>query len=94
MRSVYRSGRVSFIVFGAIGYNYKSPLVFMSKTKGAKGINKKNYRNQVLIPVLTLKIARIDKYSELPILIEGGAKIYQGFVRAYKLQQDWVTLSP
>ena len=94
MRSVYRSGHVSFMVFGGIGFDYKSPLVFMSKTEGNKGINSKNYRDQVLIPVLTPAMAELTEFGERRILMEDGAKIHQGFARTYRLQQDWETLSP
>ena len=94
MRSVYRSGRVSTMVFGGIEFDYKSLLVFMSKTEGAKGINSRNYLDQVLIPILTPAMAEINQFGEPPILMENRATIHKGFVRAYRLQQDWDTLSP
>jgi hypothetical protein len=93
VRSVYRSGHVSFMVWGAIGWGYKSPLVFMSKSTG-KGINSKDYRDQVLIPVLTPAMAEVNEFDEHPILMEDGAKIHAGNAKKYRLQQGWETLSP
>ena len=82
------------MVFGGIRFDHKSPLVFMSKTEGAKGINSRNYLDQVLIPILTPAMAEINEFGEPPILTADGATIHKGFARAYRLQQDWEMLSP
>ncbi len=48
IKSIYRSGRTSFMVWGAIGWGYKSKLVFLQKMSGDRGINFKTYSEQVL----------------------------------------------
>ena len=48
IKSIYRSGRLSFMVWGVIGWGFKSKLVFLEKTAGARGINSKAYAEQVL----------------------------------------------
>ena len=52
IQSVYRSGRVSIIVWGAIGWDWKSPLILLTKEKEIRGIYSKIYLNQVLEPVV------------------------------------------
>jgi hypothetical protein len=52
IQSVYRSGRVSIMVWGAIGWDWKSPLILLTKEKGMRGICSKVYLNQVLEPVV------------------------------------------
>jgi hypothetical protein len=52
--SVYRSGRVTVMVWGAIGWDWKSPLVFLEKLPGRKGICSKAYLQQVLQPIVFL----------------------------------------
>ena len=39
IRSTYRSRRVMVMIWGAIGWDWKSPLIFLEKEKGAKGVN-------------------------------------------------------
>lgn len=48
IQSVYRSGRTSFMVWGAIGWGWKSKLVFLERHHGKKGINSRDYAEQVL----------------------------------------------
>ena len=49
IKSIYRSGRTSFMVWGAIGWGYKSKLVFLTKgTPNQRGINSRDYSEQVL----------------------------------------------
>lgn len=45
IKSTYRSGRVSVMIWGAIGWDWKSPLVFLEKEEGYKGVNSKVYRD-------------------------------------------------
>ncbi|PVH68281.1 hypothetical protein DL98DRAFT_441546, partial [Cadophora sp. DSE1049] len=49
----YRSGRVSVMVWGVIGWDWKSPLVFLVKEKGRKGICSTAYTNQVFDSVIS-----------------------------------------
>lgn len=100
VQSIYRSGRSSFMVWGAIGWNYKSPLVFLERTEGAKGINSKVYTEQVLIPIITPLLdpnSDLHKVLDLErplILMEDGAKVHEGYARLYRLQQLWECLRP
>ena len=55
IKSIYRSGRSSFMVWGAIGWGFKSKLVFLEKIPGARGINSKAYSEQVLQVILSLR---------------------------------------
>ena len=43
MRSIYRSGRFSIMIWGALGWDYKSELVFLEKLPNNKGICSKAY---------------------------------------------------
>ena len=45
IKSTYRLGRTSVMIWGAIGWDYKSPLVFLEKEEGARGITSRTYRN-------------------------------------------------
>ena len=48
IKSVYRSGRMSVIVWAAIGWGWKSPLIFLEVEDGSKEICSKAYLYQVL----------------------------------------------
>lgn len=52
IKSIYRSRRVSVMVWGAIGWDWKSLLVFLVKELGKKGICSTAYLNQVLEAVV------------------------------------------
>src|SRR6266487_1131877 len=75
MRSVYRSGRVSVMIWGAIGWDYKSKLVFMEKLPNRKGICSKAYLQQVLEPVV---FPLFDQLGPEYIFMEDGAKVHAG----------------
>ena len=51
MEHSQRPGRGSVMVWGAISYDWKSPLVFLEGT-GKKGVQALDYYNQVLVPVV------------------------------------------
>jgi hypothetical protein len=60
IQSVYRSGRTSFMVWGAIGWGWKSKLVFLGGRHGGGGINSRDYAEQVLeVRYLILNISRL-----------------------------------
>jgi len=48
IRSVYRADRVTVMIWGALGWDYKSELVFVEKLPGRKGVYFKAYLQQVL----------------------------------------------
>jgi hypothetical protein len=43
IRSVYRSERFTVMIWGVIGWDYKSPLIFLEKLPGRKGVYLKAY---------------------------------------------------
>ena len=96
IRSVYRSGHFSVMIWGAIGWDYKSPLVFLEKEPGAKGITSKAYLNQVLEPVI---FPLFDSLGPEYIYMEDGSGVHKKFARLAWLQHsvhgfDWPPSSP
>jgi hypothetical protein len=83
MRSVYRSGRFSVMIWGTIGWDYKSELVFLEKLPGRKGICSKAYLQQVIQPVV---FPLFDRLGPEYIFIEDRSKIYTGNARLPQLQ--------
>jgi hypothetical protein len=47
----FQSGRASVMVWGAISYNWKSPLIFLDGTE-KRGVQASDYLEQVLEPVV------------------------------------------
>jgi hypothetical protein len=45
IKSTYQSGRVTVMIWGTIGWDYKSLLVFLEKEKGAKRVNSRVYQD-------------------------------------------------
>jgi hypothetical protein len=74
IKSIYRSGRVLVIIWGAIGWNSKSLLVFLEKEKTAKRVNLQAYRDQVFQPIIYLLF---DQLGTEYIFMEDGAKVYK-----------------
>ena len=66
------------MIWGAIGWDYKSLLVFLEKDKDAKGINSRAYRDQVLEPIIFLLF---DKLGTEYIFMEDGSKVHLGDAR-------------
>lgn len=100
IKSVYRSGRKSIMVWGAIGWDWKSPLVFLEKEEGRKGICSKAYLNQVLDSVIFPYWAEMteDERSKF-IFMEDGSKVHKGHARLPKLNSgirtfEWPPSSP
>ena len=73
------------MIWGAISWDWKSPLVFLEKEKGAKGVNSRVYRDQVLIPII---FPLFDKLGPKFIFQEDGAKVHKGDTRLAKLQHN------
>jgi transposase len=48
----HRSGRLSIMVWGALGYDFKSELVIIERIPGRKGMGAKAYEEQILWPHL------------------------------------------
>ena len=96
IQSVYRSGRFSVMIWGAIGWDYKSELVFMEKLPERKGICSKAYLQQVLEPVV---FPLFDRLGPEYIFMEDGAKVHAGSARLPRLQHSirgfkWPPSSP
>jgi len=84
------------MIWGAIGWNYKSPLVFMEKLPGCKGICSKAYLQQVLQPVV---FPLFDELGPEYIFMEDGSKVHAGSTRLPRLQHgirrfSWPPFSP
>ncbi len=62
------------MIWGGIGFNYKSPLVIFKKEKG-KGIDHQMYLKQVLEPVVGSCFNTIFKVSEGAEYVEDGIKL-------------------
>ena len=76
------------IVWGALGWDYKSPLVFLTREEGKCGICSTMYLNQVLEVVVfpyynQLKGAKKSDF----IFIEDRAKVHKGKARLLKLEK-------
>jgi transposase len=70
------------MVWGAIGWDWKSPLIFLVKEPGRKGICSTAYLNQVLKPVVfpwfdSLTTEQKKEY----MFMEDGAKIHKGMAK-------------
>ena len=96
LKSTYRSGRTSVMVWDALGWGFKSPLVFLEREEGAKGITSKAYLHQVLEPII---FNMLDGCEQEFIFMEDGAKIYKGVAKLPKISKgirtfDWPPSSP
>ncbi|TVY31395.1 Transposable element Tc1 transposase, partial [Lachnellula subtilissima] len=96
IRSIYRSGRFSVMIWGAIGWDYKSPLVFLEKLPGRKGICSKAYLQQVLEPII---FPLFEDLGAEYIFMEDGAKVHAGSARLPRLEHgvrgfNWPPSSP
>ncbi len=82
IQSVYRSGRVSVMVWGAMGWDWKSPLIFLEKEEGMRGIYSKAYLRQVLEGVVfpLYDFMTVEEQEEF-IFMEDGAKVHKGFAK-------------
>lgn len=96
IKSIYRSGRVSIMIWGAIGWDWKSPLVFLEKEEGSKGVNSKAYLHQVLEPIV---FPLFDTLGPDYIFMEDGSKVHLGYARLPRLEHgvrgfNWPPSSP
>ena len=86
---VYRSGRVSIVVWGALGWNFKSPLVFLTKEEGMRGICSAAYLRQVLEEVVFPYYASLDEDQKGEfIFIEDGSKVHKGKAQLLSLRRE------
>ena len=70
------------MVWGAIGWDWKSLLIFMVKEEGRKGIYSQAYLNQVLEPVIfPFQALLSDEQKQEQHFMEDGLKVYKGKAR-------------
>jgi hypothetical protein len=84
------------MIWGAISWDWKSPLVFLEKEEGSKGVNSKAYLHQVLEPVV---FPLFDRLGPEYIFMEDGSKVHLGHARLPRLQHgvrgfNWPPSSP
>ena len=81
MQLVYRSGRTSFMVWGAIGQGQKLKLIFLEKgsEKGQRGINSYDYADQIL-PYLEYILAKFGEEA----IIKDGVPVHKGYVKTVR----------
>ena len=76
------------MVRGGLGWDYKTPLVFLTRVEGKRGICSTAYLNQVLKDIVfpyydSLKGSRKRDF----IFMEDGAKVHKGKARLPKLEK-------
>ena len=84
------------MIWGAIGWDYKSELVYLKKLPNCKGICSKAYLQQVLQPVV---FPLFDQLGPEYIFMEDGSKVHVGNAQLPKLQHGikgffWPPSSP
>lgn len=88
------------MVWAAIGWDWKSPLVFLVKEDGKKGICSTAYLKQVLEAVVfPFYDSLTDEQKAEFIFIEDGSKVHKGKARLPRLNRgirgfDWPLSSP
>lgn len=82
IQSVYRSRRVSVMVWAAIGWDWKTELVFLEKKPGRKGVCSTAYTEQVLEVVIKPYYNSLSAQAkEKFIFIEDRSKVHIGKAR-------------
>ena len=71
------------MIWGAIGWDYKSPLVFMEKLPSRKGIYSKAYLQEVLEPVV---FPLFDQLGPEYIYMEDGSRVHKRHARLPRLK--------
>ena len=69
------------MMWGAIGWGYKSKLVFMEKLPDCKEINSKTYAQQVLLDVAIPFLESLEEGIENTVFIKDGAKVHQEYTK-------------
>ncbi len=73
----YRSGRTSFAIWAAVGWDFKSPLVFLDGHGARGGCTKKDYIEQVLEPVVAeISEVTLEHYGYPLLYQEDGNRIH------------------
>jgi hypothetical protein len=83
----YCSGRTSFAIWAAVGWNYKSPLVFLDGHGARGGCTKQDYINQVLVPVVAEVSEEDLQYYGYPLLYQEDGNRIHGLTGAQNLSE-------
>jgi transposase len=100
IKSIYRSGRTSVMIWGALGWDWKSPLIFMEKKPDKKGICSQAYLEQCLETVIFPWYDSLNEAQKAEaIFMEDGTKVHKGNARLPRLNKgirgfDWPPCSP
>jgi transposase len=100
IKSIYWSGRSSVMIWGALGWDWKSPLVFLEKRPDRKGVCSKAYLEQCLEAVIFPWYDSLnDTQKEEAIFMEDGSKVHKGHARLPRLNKgirgfNWPPSSP
>jgi hypothetical protein len=70
------------MIWGVIGWDYKSPLIFLKKLPDRKGVYSKAYLEQGLEPVV---FPLFDTVRSEYIFIEDGSKVHKGKAKLPRL---------
>ena len=73
------------MIWGAIGWDWKSPLVFLGKREGHKGVDSQAHIDQVLEPIIFPLFGTLDL---LYIFMEDRSKVYKGNAQLPKLNHS------
>jgi hypothetical protein len=88
------------MVWGAIGWDWKSPLILLTKKEGIRGICSKAYLEQVLEPVVFLWFDTFSKQQKKEFyFMEDGSEVHKGFAKLSCQLKDlrgfkWLPSSP
>ena len=72
----FQSGRASFMAWGAIGWDFKSPLVILEKEEGQRGIGMTAYVRQVLREHLGPIFLKAQEDDPCVFIVEDNAPIH------------------
>jgi len=93
----FRSGSSKVMIWGAIGYGWKSDLVFLEGHGPRGGVTIEDYRQQVLEPIVEPSIRGMREWGEEPLFMEDGATVHgnsgKGKLRCWKLENGIVSMS-
>ena len=63
------------MIWAGMGWDWKSPLVFLERCEGHKGIDSQAYLEQVLEPIV---FPVFEEFGEEYIFMEDGNKVHKG----------------
>lgn len=73
------------MIWGAIGYGFKSKLVFLKKSEGHRGIDSQAYADQVLSAVVIPLLEGLEEHKDDILFMEDGAPIHKRYATKVRL---------